>query len=61
MKIRPRKCYPLKGKAYDGCWCYEIGGGDRVYYRPSADQKKAVIYYAGRHPKTVPTPPKSSH
>lgn len=58
MHPRPGRCYPLKGKQNAGCWGYEIGSGNRVYYKPDGQQKKAVIYYAGPHPNTVPAPPK---
>jgi hypothetical protein len=54
----PRRCYPLKGKPNAGCWGYEIGSGNRVYYKPDDQSKRAVIYYAGPHPKSIPSPPK---
>jgi len=54
----PRRCYALKHKNYAGAWCYEIGSGHRVYYKPRADRKDVLIYYAGPHPKSVPYPPK---
>jgi hypothetical protein len=53
----PRRCYPLKGSAYAGCWAFEIGSGDRVYYKPDESAKRAVIYYAGPHPRKAPEPP----
>ena len=56
-RIKPRRCYPLKGRAYAGVWAYEIGSGDRVYYRPNEEAKKATIYYAGQHPPRIPEPP----
>jgi len=59
MLARPRRCYALKGRAHAGCWCYEIGSGNRVYYKPDDATKTAVIYYAGPHPNAVPVPPKS--
>lgn len=51
------RCYALKGKAYAGCWCYEIGSGERVYYRPDETRREVVVYYAGPHPAKVPYPP----
>ena len=60
MKWKPGRCYPLRGKAYAGCWCYEIGSGDRIYYKPDQTLRRAVVYYAGSHPKaTIPAPPKN--
>jgi mRNA-degrading endonuclease RelE of RelBE toxin-antitoxin system len=53
----PRRCYALKGKANAGCWGYEIGSGNRVYYKPDETTSTAVIYYAGPHPPKVPDPP----
>jgi hypothetical protein len=58
MRRIPRRCYPLKGRAQAGCWGYEIGSGNRVYYKPDEQHKKAAVYYAGPHPNTIPTPPK---
>jgi len=54
----PGRCYPLKGKPHLGCWGYEIGSGNRVYYKPDVQLKRALIYYAGPHPRQVPSPPK---
>ena len=53
----PGRCYELKYKHYAGAWCYEIGSGQRVYYKLRAEQKDVLVYYAGRHPITVPYPP----
>lgn len=58
MLGKRQRCYALKGKAYAGCWAYEIGRANRVYYRPDKSSKSAVIYYAGPHPHWVPTLPK---
>jgi hypothetical protein len=58
MRTKPRRCYQLKGKPNVDCWAYEIGSGDRVYYKVFESERKAVIYYAGRHPSQVPLPPK---
>ena len=55
---KPRRCYALKGKQFAGCWGYEIGSANRVYYKPDETDRKAVIFYAGPHPSGVPTPPK---
>lgn len=57
MVERGQRCFALRGKRYTGVWCYEIGKGDRVYYKPDQNTKKAVIYYAGKHPLGVPLPP----
>ena len=54
----PLRCYPLKGKAYAGQWCYEIGSGDRLYYKPDEETKVCTVWYAGPHPKKgIPNPP----
>jgi hypothetical protein len=58
MQPIPGRCYPLKGKAFVGIWAYEIGSGNRIYYRPNPSTKIAIVYYAGPHPATAPTPPK---
>ncbi len=59
-KPMPGRCYALKHKKYAGCWCYEIGSGNRLYYVPNNDIKTAIIYYAGPHPKgSLPEPPKN--
>jgi hypothetical protein len=57
MRRIPGRCYELKHKHYAGAWCYEIGSGQRVYYKPRINQRDVLIYYAGRHPKKVPYPP----
>jgi hypothetical protein len=48
--------------AYDwlrDCWCYEIGSGDRLYYKPDRSRNTVIVYYAGPHPKErIPAPPK---
>jgi hypothetical protein len=38
---------------------YEITGADRVFYVPLPDEKKVVVYYAGKHPvkNKYPQPP----
>ena len=53
----PRRCYPLKHKQFLGCWAYEVGSGDRVYYKPFERDLKVVVYFAGTHPPRVPAPP----
>ena len=59
MKWKPGRCYPLRGEKHAGCWAYEIGSGDRLYYKPDPLTKTAKIYYAGPHPKSaIPAPPK---
>jgi hypothetical protein len=56
----PGRCYPLRHSQYRGHWCYEIGAGDRLYYRPYEDEKKVVVWYAGKHPKDrIPLPPRA--
>jgi hypothetical protein len=57
LRQKNGRCYPLKGKKYAGVWAYEIGAGDRVYYIPSPEDRKLVVYYAGPHPKVTPEPP----
>ena len=59
MKPIRGRCYALKGKKKAGCWCYEIGSGDRVYYKPDDASKTAKVYYAGSHPNDAPDPPKN--
>jgi hypothetical protein len=58
MKWKPGRCYPLRHKNYVGCWGYEIGSGDRLYYKPDEANKIATVYYVGPHPKDIPVPPK---
>ena len=53
----PRKCFPLKGKKFDGCWEYEVNRGDRVFYKVEPEKKIVRVYYAGPHPKNTPNPP----
>jgi hypothetical protein len=59
MRPKGQRCYALKGKLYTGCWAYEIGRGNRVYYRPNESTMTALIYYAGAHPNTAPVPPRT--
>jgi hypothetical protein len=54
---QPGRVFPLKGKPYRGAWEYEVTSGDRVFYVPHQEELKVVVYYAGKHPKTAPTPP----
>lgn len=54
----PGRCYPLRHSKHHGHWCYEIGAGDRLYYKPSEADKKVIVWYAGRHPNQIPAPPK---
>lgn len=54
----PGRCFELKYKQYAGIWCFEIGSGHRVYYKPREDQRDVLIYYAGPHPTKIPYPPK---
>ena len=58
MTPRGARCFALRGKRYAGCWCYEIGPGDRLYYKPDGGKKTARVWYAGPHPKHgIPFPP----
>ncbi len=57
MVRKPKRVFPLKGKPYRGAWEYEVTKGDRVFYVPDEEKRKVVVYYAGVHPKTAPTPP----
>src|SRR5438067_12035039 len=34
----PGRCYELKHKGYAGAWGYEIGSGQRIYYRPRIER-----------------------
>lgn len=54
----PGRCFELKYKRYKGIWCYEVGSGHRIYYKPRDDRHDVLIYFAGRHPKKAPYPPK---
>ena len=54
----PGRCYELKHKHYIGVWCYEVGSGQRVYYKPRRESHDVLVYYAGPHPTKVPYPPK---
>lgn len=53
------RIFPLRGKKFKGAWEYEITGADRVFYVPLPDEKKVVVYYAGKHPSQnkYPQPP----
>lgn len=53
------RIFPLRGKKFKGAWEYEITGADRVFYVPLPDEKKVVVYYAGKHPvkNKYPQPP----
>lgn len=55
--LNPEKMLALKGKNYAGVYCYELGSGDRVYYRVGEDPRQVVVYYAAEHPSRVPLPP----
>lgn len=57
MVRKPKRVFPLKGKRYKGAWEYEVTSSDRVFYVPDEEKRKVVVYYAGKHPKTAPTPP----
>ena len=50
MQRRRGRIFPLRGKKFKGAWEYEITGGDRVFYMPFPDEKKVIVYYAGKHP-----------
>jgi hypothetical protein len=55
----PKRCFALKHKAYSGCWEYEVNAGDRLFYKPNPETKRAIVYYAGPHPKDgAPVSPK---
>lgn len=54
----PRRIFPLRGKAHQGAWEYEVTGGDRVYYIPNEASRTVVVYYAGKYPDSAPIPPK---
>lgn len=53
------RIFPLRGKKFKGAWEYEITGSDRVFYVPLPDEKRVVVYYAGKHPvkNKYPQPP----
>jgi len=53
----PGRCYELKGKHYQGAWAFEIGSGERVYYKIRQSDRSVLVYYAGQHPSKVPYPP----
>lgn len=57
MMRKPRRVFPLKGKLYQGAWEYEVTSSDRVFYVPDEHKRKVLVYYAGTHPKSAPTPP----
>ncbi len=59
MQRSPGRIFPLRGKKFKGAWEYEITGSDRVFYVPLPDEKKVVVYYAGKHPvkNKYPLPP----
>ena len=49
-KPHPGRCYALRGTKYVGVWAYEVGAGDRVYYKPNEHTLEAVVFYAGTVP-----------
>jgi hypothetical protein len=53
----PRRLYDLKGVRYRGCRGYEMGSGDRLYFKLNIPDKKVLVYYVGKHPNSVPTAP----
>ncbi|MBW4454891.1 MAG: hypothetical protein KME55_20480 [Nostoc indistinguendum CM1-VF10] len=53
---QPGRVFPLKGKLYKGAWEYEVTKGDRVFYVPNEEELKVVVYYAGKHANSSPTP-----
>ena len=53
----PGRCYQLKHKHYAGGWCFEIGSGQRIYYKLRPEHNDVLLYYAGPHPAKVPHPP----
>jgi len=55
--VIPGRGYELKHKQYAGAWCYEIGSGQRVYYKLRPDSQEILVYYAGPHPRKAPYPP----
>lgn len=57
MVRRPKRVFPLKGKVYKGAWEYEVTSSERVFYVPDEENRKVLVYYAGKHPKSAPTPP----
>jgi hypothetical protein len=57
MVRKPKRVFPLKGKLYKGAWEYEVTSSDRVFYVPNEEKRKVLVYYAGKHPKSAPTPP----
>jgi len=58
MRRIPGRCYTLKHSRYAGCWAFEIGSGQRVYYKPKEDTREVLVFYAGPHPIKIPSPPK---
>ena len=59
MQRSPGRIFPLRGKKFKGAWEYEITGADRVFYVPLPEEKRVVVYYAGKHPvkNKYPQPP----
>jgi hypothetical protein len=59
MQRSPGRIFPLRGKKFQGAWEYEITGAERVFYVPVPNEKKVVVYYAGKHPikNKYPKPP----
>jgi len=53
----PGRCYELKYKHYAGAWAFEVGSGQRVYYKIREGTREVLIYYAGPHPAKAPYPP----
>ena len=53
------RIFPLRGQKFKGAWEYEITGADRVFYVPLSEERKVIVYYAGKHPvkNKYPKPP----
>jgi hypothetical protein len=43
MKQINGRCYALRHKNYAGVWAYEVGAGDRVYYRPDQERRRVLV------------------
>jgi hypothetical protein len=53
----PGRVFPLKYTQYEGAWECEVNKGSRLFYTLDPDGRRVLVYYAGKHTKTVPIPP----
>ncbi|ELS03569.1 hypothetical protein Xen7305DRAFT_00032930 [Xenococcus sp. PCC 7305] len=59
QELEVKQYCPILSNFEKAAWEYEITGADRVFYVPLSDEKKVIVYYAGKHPvkNKYPKPP----